>query len=35
MTAAPEHHTLLFENEHVRVLDAHASPGRLELKHMT
>ena len=27
MTAAPEHHTLLFENEHVRVLDAHVRPG--------
>src|SRR5271154_2891786 len=26
MTAAPEHHTLLFENEHVRVLDAHVGP---------
>lgn len=26
MTAAPENHTLLFENEHVRVLDAHVSP---------
>jgi hypothetical protein len=27
MSAAPEHHTLLFENEHVRVLDAHVKPG--------
>ncbi len=27
MTAAPEHHTLLFENEHVRVLDAHVNAG--------
>jgi quercetin dioxygenase-like cupin family protein len=27
MTAAPEHHTLLFENEHVRVLNAHVAPG--------
>jgi quercetin dioxygenase-like cupin family protein len=27
MTAAPEYHTLLFENEHVRVLDAHVAPG--------
>jgi quercetin dioxygenase-like cupin family protein len=27
MTAAPEHHTLLFENEHVRVLEAHVGPG--------
>ncbi len=27
MTAAPEHHTLLFENEHVRVLDAHVGSG--------
>ena len=27
MTAAPGHHTLLFENEHVRVLDAHVGPG--------
>jgi hypothetical protein len=27
MTAAPGHHTLLFENEHVRVLDAHVSAG--------
>ena len=27
MSAAPEHHTLLFENEYVRVLDAHVKPG--------
>ncbi len=27
MTAAPDYHTLLFENEHVRVLDAHVKPG--------
>jgi hypothetical protein len=27
MRAAPDHHTLLFENEHVRVLDAHVGPG--------
>jgi hypothetical protein len=27
MTAAPQNHTLLFENEHIRVLDAHVSPG--------
>jgi hypothetical protein len=27
MSAAPEHHTLLFENDHVRVLDAHVMPG--------
>ena len=27
MSAAPEHHTLLFENDHVRVLDAHVRPG--------
>jgi len=27
MTAAPTHHTVLFENEHVRVLDAHVGPG--------
>ncbi len=27
MTAAPQYHTLLFENEHVRVLDAHVGPG--------
>lgn len=27
MVAAPGHHTLLFENEHVRVLDAHVGPG--------
>jgi hypothetical protein len=27
MIAAPEHHTLLFENEHVRVFDAHVDPG--------
>jgi hypothetical protein len=25
--AAPEHHTLLFENESVRVLDTHILPG--------
>jgi hypothetical protein len=27
MTAAPACHDLLFENEHVRVLDAHLGPG--------
>jgi hypothetical protein len=27
VTAAPEFHTVLFENEHVRVLDAHVSAG--------
>ena len=27
MIAAPHYHTLLFENEHVRVLDAHVDPG--------
>jgi len=27
MLAAPEYHRLLFENEHVRVLDAHVDPG--------
>jgi quercetin dioxygenase-like cupin family protein len=27
MTAAPEYHDLLFENEHVRVLNAHVGPG--------
>src|SRR3954447_20408137 len=27
MSAAPENHTVLFENEHVRVLDAHVKPG--------
>ncbi len=27
MMAAPEHHTVLFENEYVRVLDAHVGPG--------
>jgi hypothetical protein len=27
MTAAPKHHTLLFENERVRVLEAHVAPG--------
>jgi hypothetical protein len=27
MTAAPDFHTVLFENEHVRVLDAHVDPG--------
>jgi hypothetical protein len=27
MTAAPMYHRLLFENEHVRVLDAHVAPG--------
>lgn len=27
MIAAPDHHTLLFENEHVRVLDARVGPG--------
>jgi quercetin dioxygenase-like cupin family protein len=27
MEAAPENHTLLFENDAVRVLDAHVEPG--------
>jgi hypothetical protein len=27
MTAAPAYHALLFENEHVRVLEAHVGPG--------
>jgi hypothetical protein len=27
--AAPEHHTLLFENESVRVLGTHVSPGEM------
>jgi hypothetical protein len=27
MTAAPQFHQLLFENEHVRVLNAHVPPG--------
>ena len=27
VAAAPEHHRVLFENEHVRVLDARVSPG--------
>jgi hypothetical protein len=27
MIAAPQHHALLFENEYVRVLDAHVDPG--------
>jgi hypothetical protein len=27
MTAALDYHRLLFENEHVRVLDAHVNPG--------
>jgi hypothetical protein len=27
MTAAPDYHAVLFENEHVRVLDAHVNPG--------
>jgi quercetin dioxygenase-like cupin family protein len=27
MEAAPKHHTLLFENDAVRVLDAHVEPG--------
>jgi quercetin dioxygenase-like cupin family protein len=27
MVAAPAHHTLLFENDAVRVLDAHVEPG--------
>jgi hypothetical protein len=28
LQAAPEHHTLLFENELVRVLDTHVLPGQ-------
>jgi hypothetical protein len=28
LQAAPEHHTLLFENESVRVLDTHVPPGQ-------
>jgi hypothetical protein len=27
MIAAPQYHRVLFENEHVRVLDTHANPG--------
>lgn len=27
LIAAPKHHTLLFENEHVRVLDTRIAPG--------
>ncbi len=27
MIAAPAHHVVLFENEHVRVLDTHVGPG--------
>jgi hypothetical protein len=27
MTAAPDYHDLLLENEHVRVLEAHVGPG--------
>jgi hypothetical protein len=27
LVAAPEYHALLFENEHVRVLETHAGPG--------
>ena len=27
LIAAPDHHALLFENEHVRVLDTHIAPG--------
>jgi hypothetical protein len=27
LLAAPRHHSLLFENDHVRVLDTHVSPG--------
>jgi hypothetical protein len=29
LTAAPEHHTLLFENEHVRTLETRIRPGDL------
>ena len=28
MTAAPDHHAVLFENEHVRVLDTCLAPGQ-------
>jgi len=28
VTAAPANHTVLFENEHVRVLQTHISPGQ-------
>jgi len=28
LTAAPAYHDLLFENEHVRVLEAHVGPGQ-------
>ncbi len=28
LTAAPAFHDLLFENEHVRVLEAHVGPGQ-------
>ncbi len=28
MTAAPDHHAVLFENDHVRVLDTRLAPGQ-------
>jgi hypothetical protein len=33
LRAAPEHHTLLFENDDVRVLDTHVPPGERTAVH--
>lgn len=33
MTAAPEHHSILLENERVRVLDTHIPPGDITAVH--
>ncbi len=34
LTAAPQHHTLLFENEFVRVLDTNIHPGEITNVHI-
>jgi hypothetical protein len=33
LTAAPRHHALLFENEHVRVIDTKVAPGEMVPAH--
>ena len=33
LIAAPQHHRLLFENEHVRVLDTYIPPGAMTAVH--
>jgi mannose-6-phosphate isomerase-like protein (cupin superfamily) len=34
VTASPDHHKVLFENDHVRVLDTHIGPGERTAVHV-